>query len=226
MELDRRVEAGMRRQLRTRRERLEQGAAPIGWKIGLNLRSVQRGLGLDRSVVGHLTTDTLVTPGEPHALAGATNAGAEPEIAIQVGEDVAGDAGPDAARAAIAGLAPAIEVVDIDRPFDDVEAIVAANVFHRAVALGEPAGEWPDGVEAVVLVNGAEAHRLDAARAAGDLAEPVMVIAGTLGACGERLRAGDRIIAGSLTPAVPLGPGDSVVLDLGPLGRVELRLAA
>jgi hypothetical protein len=25
---------------------------------------------------------------------------------------------------------------------------------------------------------------------------------------------------------VPLGPGDSVVLDLGPLGRVELRLAA
>jgi 2-keto-4-pentenoate hydratase len=226
MEVDPRVKAGMRRQLRVRRERLEQGAAPIGWKIGLNLGSVQRRLGLDRSVAGHLTTATLVEPGEPHSLAGGTNLGAEPEVAIEVGEDVGGDAAPDTARAAIAGLAPALEVVDVDRPFDDVETIVADNVFHRAVALGTTAGSELEGVEAVVLVNGAEAHRLEVARAAGDLAETVIVIAGTLAACGERLRAGDRIIAGSLTPAVPIAPGDSVALDLGPLGRLELRFEA
>ena len=213
----------MRRQLRARRERLQQGAAPIGWKIGLNVRSVQHRLGLERPVVGHLTTATLVRPGDTHSLAGATRAGAEPEIAIELGEDVPGGSAPDAARAAIAGLAPALEVVDVDRPFDDVETIVAANVFHRAVALGEPAGPWADGLEAVVVVNGAEAHRFDAAQAAGDLAEPVTVIAGTLAACGERLRAGDRIIAGSLTPAVPVAPGDTVALDLGAVGRIELR---
>jgi 2-keto-4-pentenoate hydratase len=223
MELDPRVAAGMRRQLRARREQLEQGASPIGWKIGLNVPSVQRRLGLDRPVVGHLTTATLVEPGDRHSLSGATSAGAEPEIAIQLGADVSGDAGPDGARAAIAGLAPALEIVDVDRPLDDVETIVADNVFHRAVALGEPAGPPPDGLEGVVVVNGAEAHRLDAARAAGDLAEPVALIAATLAACGERLRAGERIIAGSLTPAVPIAPGDSVAFDLGPLARVELR---
>ena len=216
----------MRRQLRARRERLEGGAAPVGWKIGLNVESVQRSLGLDRPVVGHLTSAGLVQPGAPHSLAGATNPGAEPEVAIELGREVAGDIGPEAARAAIAGLAPALEVVDVDRPFDDVEAIVAGNVFHRAVALGESAGSSLDGVEATVVVNGAEAHRLDAARAAGDLAEVVMVIAGRLDACGERLAAGDRIIAGSLTPAVPVAPGDSVALDLGRLGRLELRFEA
>jgi 2-keto-4-pentenoate hydratase len=222
VDIDSRVVAGMHRQLRARRERLEQGAAPIGWKIGLNVESVQRRLGLDRPVVGHLTTAALVEPGDPHSLAGATNPGAEPEIAIEIGRDLAGDVAPEAARDAIAGLAPALEVVDVDRPFDDVEAIVADNVFHRAVALGESAGSSLEGVEAVVVVNGAEAHRLDAASAAGDLADVVMVIAGRLDACGERLAAGDRIIAGSLTPAVPVAPGDSVALDLGRLGRLEL----
>jgi 2-keto-4-pentenoate hydratase len=226
VDIDSRVVAGMRRQLRARRERLEAGAAPVGWKIGLNVESVQRRLGLDRSVVGHLTTAALVEAGDPHSLAGATNPGAEPEIAIEIGRDVVGDVAPEAARDAIAGLAPALEVVDVDRPFDDVEAIVADNVFHRAVALGESAGSSLDGVEAVVVVNGAEAHKLDAASAAGDLADVVMVIAGTLDACGERLAAGDRIIAGSLTPAVPVAPGDSVTLDLGRLGRLELRFDA
>jgi 2-keto-4-pentenoate hydratase len=226
VDIDSRVAAGMRRQLRARRARLRGGAGPIGWKIGLNVESVQRNLGLDRPVVGHLTTDALVEPGAPHSLAGTTNAGVEPEIAIEIGRDVAGDVVPEAARDAIAGLAPALEVVDVDRPLDDVEAIVADNVFHRAVALGESAGSSLDGVEAVVLVNGAEAHRLDAAPAAGDLAEVVTVIAGTLAACGERLAPGDRIIAGALTPAVPVAPGDSVGLDLGRLGRVEMRFEA
>jgi len=226
MDLDPRVAAGMRKQLEARRDRLQAGAASIGWKIGLNVPSVQRRLGLDRPVVGHLTTATLVRPGDSHSLAGGTNIGVEPEIAIEVGEDVAGDGGRDAARGAIAALGPALEVVDVDRPFDDVETIVAENVFHRAVALGEPTGLSLAGVEAVVLVNGAEAHRLDAEQAAGDLADAVTVIAQRLAACGERLRAGDRIIAGSLTPAVPVAAGDSVALDLGDLGRIELRFGA
>lgn len=226
MDIDRRVVAGMGRQLRARRERLEEGAAPIGWKIGLNVESVQRSLGLECPVAGHLTTATLVEPGDLHSLAGSTNAAVEPEIAIEIGGEVFGDVGPDAARGAIAGLAPALEVVDVDRPFDDLEAIVATNVFHRAVALGESGGSSLDGVEAVVWVNGAETHRFDAAPAAGDLADAVAVIAANLATCGEGLRAGDRIIAGSLTPAAPVAPGDSVALDLGPLGRLELRFDA
>jgi 2-keto-4-pentenoate hydratase len=117
-------------------------------------------------------------------------------------------------------------VVDVDRPLHELEAIVAHNVFHRAVALGQPSGARLAEVEGTVLVNGNAVHRFDASEAAGDLAEAVSVIADTLGACGEQLLAGDRIIAGSLTAPVPVAAGDAVALDLGALGRVELRFAA
>ena len=44
-----------------------------------------------------------------------------------------------------------------------------------------------------------------------------------LGAVGERLTAGDRIIT-SLVVQVPLGSGDAVVADMGALGRVGLSI--
>ena len=46
-----------------------------------------------------------------------------------------------------------------------------------------------------------------------------------LGAMGERLEAGDRIITGSVVQ-VPVRPGDRVTADLGSLGRVELTVTA
>src|SRR5204863_27590 len=70
---------------------------------------------------------------------------AEPEVAIHLGRDVPARAGGEAARAAIAALGAAIELVDIDRPLDDLEAILAANVFHRAVVLGPPRSERAGG---------------------------------------------------------------------------------
>jgi catechol 2,3-dioxygenase-like lactoylglutathione lyase family enzyme len=57
-----------------------------------------------------------------------------------------------------------------------------------------------------------------------DLAELVRVVARLLGAMGERLQTGDRIITGSVVQ-VAVRPGDEVVADLGDLGRVELVVA-
>jgi 2-keto-4-pentenoate hydratase len=41
---------------------------------------------------------------------------------------------------------------------------------------------------------------------------------------GERLRAGDRLITGSVVQ-VPIARGDEVIADIGPLGRVKLTTA-
>ena len=57
----------------------------VGWKIGLNVPEVQQKLGLERSVVGNLTSATLLRPGASHSLAGTENPKVEPEIAIEVG---------------------------------------------------------------------------------------------------------------------------------------------
>jgi 2-keto-4-pentenoate hydratase len=55
-----------------------------------------------------------------------------------------------------------------------------------------------------------------------DLPGIVALVDETLATAGESLEVGDRIIAGSLTTPVDVQPGQSVALDLGPLGFVEI----
>jgi len=227
---DPRVVRGMQAQLARWRRRITGGAARVGWKIGFNSPAAQRQLGLDGTVVGHLTQATVLAPGTSHSLAGSHLVSAEPEVAIHLGRDVPAGAGGDAARAAIAALGAAIELVDIDGPLDDLEAILAANVFHRAAVLGPPrterAGGALAGVTARAFRNGEEVASVEAAAAAGDLSAVVRHVADWLAAFGERLCAGDRIICGSLAPPIWVKPGDPVRVDLGPLGGVEIALTA
>jgi 2-keto-4-pentenoate hydratase len=214
----------MQAQLAARRVRIDAGERPIGWKIGINVEAVQQALGISAPVVGFLSSGRQLAPGETHSLAGGTRVGVEPEVAVHLRSAVSPGAGRETAREAIGALGAAIEIVDIDQPMEDVERILAGNVFHRAVMLG-PAGsdasERPlSGVEATVLVNG---ERRESAPAAsmGDPAETVMLVARRLADAGETLDAGQVIIAGSLTPIVGVRPGDSVELDLRRLGRLR-----
>jgi 2-keto-4-pentenoate hydratase len=217
---DERVVDGLRAQLAAWHAALDGGARRLGWKIGLNDPSVQERLGLREPVIGFLTDATLLGPGGAHSLAGATRPAVEAEIAIELRRDVEPGAEDDAALGAIESLGTAIEVIDAGRPFDDVERIVAENVFHRAVVFGPSRQDVAlSGVDAAIAVGG---EQRQSAPAAVDLARTIRLVADLLGECGERLQAGDRIIAGSITPAVPVEPGDSVACEFGPLGRLEL----
>src|SRR5207245_1228809 len=122
-------------------------------------------------VVGARPRAAVLAPGPGRSLAGSPLVCAEPEVAIHLGRDVPAGADGEAARAAIAALGAAIELVDIDRPLDDLETILAANVFHRAVVLGPPraerAGAELAGVTARAFLHGAAVGREDAAAAAG-----------------------------------------------------------
>ena len=53
----------------------------------------------------------------------------------------------------------------------------------------------------------------------------VAVIAMLLAACGEQLRAGEVVIMGSVVPPMAVERGDSVVVELPPLGGLAVRLA-
>lgn len=226
---DPRIARGMAAQLARRAGLVAAGHAPVGWKIGLNVPAVQRALGLDATVVGFVTLATTLVPGAPHSLAGGTRVALEAEIAIHVGAVVAPDATPEAIHAAIVGLGAAFELVDLDRPFDDLEAILAAGVYHRAALFGptDPgrAGGTLDGVTAVIEKNDAPADRADAA-ALVDPVDTVRFVARHLAAHGAALAPGDRILAGSLTPPVWVAPGDVVTADFGPLGPLGLEFTA
>ena len=216
-----RVQAGLREQLESWRAELQGGARRLGWKIGLNVPEVQQALEIEEPVIGYLTSATLLEPGAPYDGSAAVELRAEPEVALTIGHDVEpGDL--DDAREAIAAFAPAIELVDVGVGRGDVQAILAGNVFHRAVAIGEERPAVGDvALDGTIAVNG---EMRESAEVPRDYADVVELTARLLAGAGERLEEGDVIIAGSLTPPVPVSSGDEVAVDLGQLGRVEVRV--
>ena len=221
--IDPRVLAGLPAQLTRRAELLGGGAEPVGWKVGFNMPAVQQAFGITQPFSGFLTTASLLAPGESHSLAGAGQPMAEPELAIHIGAELAADCDAAAAEAAISGFGPAIEVADVDPSLTDLTEIVATNVFHRAVVFGNPvAGVQISGVVARVTFNGEPCGEAAPLEATLDPVGVVQLIARTIGAGGERLRPGDRIIGGSLVPPPVVAPGDALTLDLGPLGSLSL----
>lgn len=222
-EIDPRVLSGLERQLAGWRDTIARGNERLGWKIGLNPPEVMEKLGIPDPVIGFLTTATRIEPGSTRPVDDLEKPLIEPEVCVRLRRPVEGGAQPDEALAAIQSLGPAIELVDIPSPPDDVEEAVAVNVFHRGVVLGPHREDAAvDGVEAAVRVNGEERQ---SAPAKVDLAATIGLVADLLDAAGELLEAGDVIICGSLTPPVPVVAGDEVSVDLGVLGQVELKLS-
>lgn len=206
------VERGTSALLTRRRLMLEQGAEPVGWKIGFNLREFQEKLGIDAPLAGFLTTNSLLDDGAEWSLGGQGDVVVESEVAVEMGED----------GRSVAALLPALELADPPDLEQDVETILAGNIFHRGVAFG-PRGETGAPGPARILVNGDVQHEIDAERAARDLEQMVEAVAARLEAADEGLRPGDRIITGVLAPPHRAQPGDTVRLELEALGGVELR---
>jgi 2-oxo-3-hexenedioate decarboxylase len=206
------VQRGTTALLVRRREQLAQGARPVGWKIGFNVPAIQERLGLDRPLAGFLTSDGLLEDGATWSLADDGDVVVESEVAVELGDD---------ARS-IAALLPALELADPPDLEQDVETILAGDIFHRAVAFG-PRVEAATPGAARILVNGEEQHAIAAEAAGGRLEEMVGVVGERLAAAGERLAPGDRIITGVLAPPHAARPGDAVRLELSELGAVELR---
>jgi 2-keto-4-pentenoate hydratase len=224
---DDRIRAGMREQLAVRDERVAAGERQIGWKVGFGAPAAKTALEIDRPLVGYLMEAGRLADGAEVPIGGWTKPMLEAEIAVLMARDVAGDASWADVRAAIGGLAAAIELADVDVPPTDVRAILAGNIFHRHVLFGpvDPSRSTGEGIGARVLIDGAEiAATDDPAALTGELVEVVRLTAESLAACGERLRAGEVVITGSALPPQPVAAGQSVVAELGPLGALSLTL--
>jgi 2-keto-4-pentenoate hydratase len=225
---DARIERGMAAMLELRRARLDEGDRPVGWKVGFGAPAALELLGTDRPLVGFLTDRGLVEDGATVSLAGWTQPMLEPEIAVHLARDVEGDATHDDVRAAIGGLSAAIELADLDPPPADPEAILAGNIYHRHVLLG-PVDEGrasADGVHGRLLRDGEEIAATTTPEAAtGELAEVVRSAAEVLAANGERLRAGDVLITGSMVPPVKVAPGETITAEIPPLGALTVVLS-
>jgi 2-keto-4-pentenoate hydratase len=224
--LDPRIARGMRTQLALRAKRIAAGEKPLGWKVGFGAPAAMKKLEIHAPLVGFLMTGALLRTGASIAIGQWTKPAAEAEVAVHMGRDLPGGADRPAAAAAIAGLGPAIEIADVDFPPDDVERILAADIYQRHVILGpcdaSRAGCRLDGLDCRVSRNGAEAARTSDPQAlTGDYVDIVRHVADVLDACGQRLEAGEVIITGSITPPLWIEAGDEIRFELEPVGALS-----
>ncbi|HEY6472865.1 MAG TPA: hypothetical protein VIY26_08240 [Acidimicrobiales bacterium] len=204
------VSRAMRTLLERRDAELRDGAVGVGWKIGFDTPAIQEHFGLHEAVVGYLTDTRVVAPGAGVSLEGWVAPAVEVELAARVGDD-----------GTVAGVGPALELVDLDIDFSDIESVLAGNVCHRHVVFGpEMPGADPMAMVATVAKGGAV---LAEGRMAKDPATTVAFVQGYLAAHGATLEPGQRIICGSVVAPVPVAAGDSLQVAFGPFGSLSVR---
>ena len=224
---DPRILRGMEKQLQLRQHRLNMGEKSIGWKVGFGAPAALEHLRLEAPLIGFLTNKTLLPSNATVAIADWTKPAMEPEIVIYVGKDLSGEADRETSRAAIAALGPAIELADVHFPPDDVETILAGNIYNRNVILGR-ADPSRAGCKLNGLI-GRISHNADELPAAsdlqaltGDIVDIVIHVAGLLSLLGESLRAGEFIITGSIVPPLWVTPKDRITYTLEPIDTIAV----
>lgn len=220
LSIDPRVREGMGLQLEQWRHTVDGGADRVGWKMGRAIEEVEAFMG-SQPVVGHLTSATMLRPGDAFDASGVGVLRAETELTLELGHRVeAGDA-PERLHGGIARMRVALELVDLGPPRGDVVPVLAANVFHRAFAMG-PHGRRLStaGRRATLEVNGQPRGE---GTLSDEYASTIHDAATLLAEFGERLEPGDCIIVGSVVH-VPVTGGDRVTAAIDGLGAVDVTI--
>jgi 2-keto-4-pentenoate hydratase len=208
---------------------VDRGASVKGHKVGLTARAMQKMLGVDQPDYGHLLDTMFLASGERVDATRFLQPRVEPEIAFVLGRDLAG---------------PGVTPVDVVRATDFVVAslelidsrirdwkitlvdTIADNASSGAVVLASRP-VLPGAID--LRLTGCTLHRdgmlvtTGAGGAVlGDPARAVAWLANVLAATGETLRAGDVVLPGSCTAAVPVSPGESVRAEFAGIGAVHI----
>lgn len=219
-------------QLLVLERKLREGGRVVGKKIGLTSPAMQQLLGVDQPDYGHLLEGMAVPSGGVIERGRLIQPRIEGEIAFLLGRDVVGPGvGMEEVLEATEWVAPALEVIDSRilgwriRLADTIADNASSGVF--VVGEERVKAEAVDlaGVEMVLWCNGREAVRGKGEAVLGHPARAVAWLANALAEFGERLRAGEVVLSGSLGAARAVGSGDVVEADFGVLGRVSVRFA-
>jgi 2-keto-4-pentenoate hydratase len=214
---DARVRRGLEAQFAERERLLAAGAEPLGWKLGFGTAAAMQKLGTAAPLIGFLTSRSMAQPGSS-SVAGWAKPLIESEIAVRV--DTAG--GPVAST-----LAPAFELADLDPPPDDVETILAGNLFHRRVILGpetSAGGVDLGSAGAAITVNDELTEVPDPLAATGEIGELLEHVGALLASFGADLRTGEVVICGSIVPPIEVRAGDEVSYAVEGLGSLAVEI--
>lgn len=224
---DPRIVEGMRQELQWRRQLLVAGNKALGWKLAFGGPAAMQRLRINAPLVGFLMEDALLPSGAAIPITNWIKPAAEPELTVYMAKDLEPAADRQTTAAAIEGLGAAIEVADVDHPSEDIEGTLARNIYQRHLILSgcdcSHAGGSLAGLRAQVEKNGAlMADTTDFEVLTGELIAIVSHVASLLWFFGEKLRAGQIIIAGSITPPIWVRAGETIRFKLQPLEPIAV----
>jgi 2-keto-4-pentenoate hydratase len=209
--------------------RLAAGERLVGWKIGYTSAAMRAQMRVDAPNFGPLTDRMLLAGGEPVSTA-LTQPRVEPEILLILGDDLPGGSDRDQVAYAVGEARGALEVVDSvwrDYRFRlEDNTADGSSAAHAVIGPLLPAGV--DLAEVGVTLIGPDGERSEATGAAafGHPLDALGWLADALAAQGGRLRAGDIVLTGGLTAAVPLPSGARIRADFAGAGEVSVRREA
>lgn len=225
------VEEAYRVQLGVLERFLAAGERQAGWKVGLTAKAIQEQEGFHEPIFGFLLESGALASGAELDAAALIGPGFENELCLTVGRPLQGPGVTRAqARAAIATVSPALELVERRGTFSDAPALaIADNVGQKGFVTGAPVpNPAPDfalaDTKAEVTLNGTCIDRAEGSAVLGDPAEALAWLANKLATVGRRIEAGQRVMSGSFTRGYPLAAGDRVETRFDPFGTVTLRL--
>lgn len=211
----------------------KEGRREVGHKVGLTSAAIQQQLGVDQPDFGRLFADMFHLEAMPISLDPFIAPRVEPEITFVLGHDLTGPGVTVAqAVAAVDYVIPSLEI--IDSRIQDWRIKLADTIADNASSAGVVLGSSPTRLDDVDLrlvgcvleKNGLVAGTGAGAAALGSPINALVWLANVLGKYDIGLKAGDVVMPGSVTAAVPVSPGDVVTASFGGLGTVSAVFAA
>lgn len=211
----------------TLRRRLARGEKLIGVKLGLTSRAKQRRMNVDSPLVAWLTDAMSLPAGEAVPRQDFIHPRVEPEIVFIMKHRLAGP-GVTAAEALTAVEAVYGGAEIIDSRYQDfrfaLADVIADNASSGGFVLG-PVACGPFDVDLAleaVLVE-ADGKVVDSATGAAvqhHPAEALALAANDLGRRGKAIEAGQIVLTGGMTDALPAGPGTRTAFHFTTLGSI------
>jgi 2-oxo-hept-3-ene-1,7-dioate hydratase len=209
---------------------VQAGRRVVGHKIGLTSRAMQAATGITEPDYGVMFADTVWENGSTIPFDAFSNVRIEVELAFVLASPLEGPTCSvfDVLRAT-EYVTPALEVLNshIELEGRTIVDTIADNAAYGGMVLGGVPTR-PDAVDLRWV--GALLYRNETIEetglAAGVMNHPatgVAWLANKLHQHGDRLEAGEIVLAGSFTRPTWIGRGDSVLADYGPLGAITCR---
>jgi 2-keto-4-pentenoate hydratase len=216
-------------QLAIAKRRAAEGDRQVGWKVGLTSKAMRLQQNVPEPCFACLFESGQMNSGVQLEYSKLIRPGIENELCLTLGRPLSGrEPSFEEARAAIATVQPALELVEVRGNFGgDLPLSIADNAQQYAFITGDAVpydgAAGFEQTEVEVYFNDELREKAFGAEVMGSPVYSLIWLAGKLAEYGRSLEAGTKVMTGSFTKQYAVREGDHVRARFSGFGTVEAR---